>query len=166
MQRLLWASTGVKDKAYDDTRYVVELAAPDTVNTMPAATLDAVVDHGRPRGNTIAGTYDAARVVFADLQRMGIDFADVVTGLEETGPRLLRQELGRADRLRHQPAGEGGRRGHAGRCSEADRRQRSERVWPRVGCAQPDRGGINRSPVRLGAGRPLPPRVRKAARPA
>jgi transaldolase len=48
MQRLLWASTGVKDKAYDDTRYVVELAAPDTVNTMPAATLDAVADHGRP----------------------------------------------------------------------------------------------------------------------
>jgi transaldolase len=38
MQRLLWASTGVKDKAYDDTRYVVDLAAPDTVNTMPAAT--------------------------------------------------------------------------------------------------------------------------------
>ena len=37
MQRLLWASTGVKDKAYDDTRYVVDLAAPDTVNTMPAA---------------------------------------------------------------------------------------------------------------------------------
>ena len=51
MQRLLWASTGVKDKAYDDTRYVVELAAPDTVNTMPAATLDALADHGRPRGN-------------------------------------------------------------------------------------------------------------------
>jgi transaldolase len=85
MQRLLWASTGVKDKAYDDTRYVVELAAPDTVNTMPAATLDAVVDHGHPRGNTIAGTYDAARVVFADLQRVGVDFADVVTKLEETG---------------------------------------------------------------------------------
>lgn len=85
MQRLLWASTGVKDKAYDDTRYVVELAAPDTVNTMPAATLDAVADHGRPRGNAIAGTYEAARAVFADLQRLGIDFAGVVTGLEEAG---------------------------------------------------------------------------------
>ena len=56
MQRLLWASTGVKDKTYDDTRYVVDLAAPDTVNTMPAATLDAVADHGRPRGNAIKGT--------------------------------------------------------------------------------------------------------------
>ena len=85
MQRLLWASTGVKDKAYDDTRYVVELAAPDTVNTMPAATLDAVADHGRPRGNAIAGTYEAARAVFADLQRLGIVFAGVVTGLEEAG---------------------------------------------------------------------------------
>jgi transaldolase len=85
MQRLLWASTGVKDKAYDDTRYVVELAAPDTVNTMPAATLNAVADHGRPRGNAIAGTYRAADAVFVDLQRIGIDFSNVVNGLEEHG---------------------------------------------------------------------------------
>ncbi|MBV9824962.1 MAG: transaldolase [Alphaproteobacteria bacterium] len=85
MQRLLWASTGVKDKAYDDTRYVVDLAAPDTVNTMPAATLEAVADHGRPRGNAIAGTYEAAHRTFEDLQRIGIDFDDVVTGLEEQG---------------------------------------------------------------------------------
>jgi transaldolase len=85
MQRLLWASTGVKDKAYDDTRYVVDLAAPDTVNTMPAATLEAVADHGQPRGNAIEGTYEAARGVFRDLERIGIDFEDVVNGLEEQG---------------------------------------------------------------------------------
>jgi transaldolase len=85
MQRLLWASTGVKDKAYDDTRYVVELAAPDTVNTMPAMTLDAVADHGRPRGNVVAGTYETAREVFRDLKRIGIDFGDVVKVLEEQG---------------------------------------------------------------------------------
>ena len=85
MQRLLWASTGVKDKVYDDTQYVMELAAPDTVNTMPAATLNAVADHGRPRGNAIAGTYRAADAVFVDLQRIGIDFSDVVNGLEEQG---------------------------------------------------------------------------------
>jgi transaldolase len=85
MQRLLWASTGVKDKAYDDTRYVVELAAPDTVNTMPAATLDAIADHGRLRGDAITGTYEVARKVFRDLKRIGIDFADVVNGLEEQG---------------------------------------------------------------------------------
>ncbi len=85
MQRLLWASTGVKDKTYDDTRYVVDLVAPDTVNTMPAATLDAVADHGQPRGNAIAGTYEAARGVFRDLQQIGIDFEGVVNGLEEQG---------------------------------------------------------------------------------
>jgi transaldolase len=85
MQRLLWASTGVKDKAYNDTRYVVDLAAPDTVNTMPAATLEAVVDHGQPRGNAIEGTYEAAREVFRDLKRIGIDFTEVVNRLEEQG---------------------------------------------------------------------------------
>jgi transaldolase len=85
MQRLLWASTGVKDKAYDDTRYVVELAAPHTVNTMPAMTLQAVADHGRPHGNVVAGTYETAREVFRELRQIGIDFAAVVKLLEEQG---------------------------------------------------------------------------------
>ncbi len=56
-QRPLWASTGVKDPKYDDTRYVVELVAPNTVNTAPEKTIDAVRDHGVIRGNTIEGTY-------------------------------------------------------------------------------------------------------------
>ena len=56
-QRPLWASTGVKDPKYDDTRYVVELVAPGTVNTAPKKTIDAVRDHGTIRGNTIEGTY-------------------------------------------------------------------------------------------------------------
>jgi len=56
-QRLLWASTGVKDKSFPDTRYAVELVAPDTVNTMPEATLRAVADHGEVRGDTIRGSY-------------------------------------------------------------------------------------------------------------
>ena len=85
MQRLLWASTGVKDKSYDDTRYVVDLVAPDTVNTMPAATLAAVADHGKPHGNAVAGTYDAARETFDGLRRVGIDFAKVVDDLEQQG---------------------------------------------------------------------------------
>jgi len=51
-QRPLWASTGVKDPAYDDTQYVVELVAPGTVNTMPEATVNAVADHGVIRGDT------------------------------------------------------------------------------------------------------------------
>jgi transaldolase len=85
MQRLLWASTGVKNPDQEDTRYVIDLAAPDTVNTMPAATLEAVMDHGLPRGNAIAGTYKAAHDLFHDLEECGVDFADVVTKLEQQG---------------------------------------------------------------------------------
>ncbi len=85
LQRLLWASTGVKDKAFDDTRYVVDLAAPDTVNTMPEATLQAVADHGKVRGNTIRGSYDASQIILDDLARLGVDMADVAETLETQG---------------------------------------------------------------------------------
>jgi transaldolase len=85
VQRPLWASTGVKDPAYDDTMYVVELIAPDTVNTMPEATLRAVADHGAINGNTIAGTYDAARKVLDDLAALGIGYDDVIEVLEAEG---------------------------------------------------------------------------------
>ena len=85
VQRPLWASTGVKDPAYDDTMYVVELVAPNTVNTMPEATLDAVADHGQIRGNTIAGTYDDARKVIDDLKGLGIDYDDFIEVLEAEG---------------------------------------------------------------------------------
>lgn len=84
-QRLLWASTGVKDKAFDDTRYVVDLVAPDTVNTMPNATLRAVADHGVVRGDTIREGYDAAWDTMDDLGRLGIDMADVADALERQG---------------------------------------------------------------------------------
>ena len=85
VQRPLWASTGVKDPAYDDTMYVADLVAPDTVNTMPEATLDAVADHGSISGNTIAGTYDAARKVLDDLAALGIGYDDVIEVLEAEG---------------------------------------------------------------------------------
>jgi transaldolase len=85
VQRPLWASTGVKDPAYDDTMYVVDLVAPDTVNTMPEATLRAVADHGVIRGNTIAGTYDEARGVIAGLEALGIGYDDVIEVLEAEG---------------------------------------------------------------------------------
>ncbi len=84
-QRLLWASTGVKDKSFPDTRYVVELVAPDTVNTMPEATLDAVADHGEVRGDTIRANYAAAHAVMDDLRRVGVDVADVAELLEKQG---------------------------------------------------------------------------------
>jgi len=85
LQRLLWASTGVKDKAFDDTRYVVDLVAPDTVNTMPEATLQAVADHGKVRGDAIRGSYDAAHMILDDLARIGVDMADVAATLETQG---------------------------------------------------------------------------------
>jgi transaldolase len=85
VQRPLWASTGVKDPAYDDTMYVVELVAPDTVNTMPEATLNAVADHGEIRGNTIAGTYEQSRQVLDDLEGLGISYDEVIEVLEVEG---------------------------------------------------------------------------------
>jgi transaldolase len=85
LQRPLWASTGVKDPAYDDTMYVVDLVAPHTVNTMPEATLNAVADHGHITGNTIAGTYDDAAKVISDLAELGIEYDDVIEVLEAEG---------------------------------------------------------------------------------
>ncbi|MFP4634388.1 MAG: transaldolase [Nitriliruptoraceae bacterium] len=85
VQRPLWASTGVKNPDYDDTRYVVELVAPNTVNTMPEASLDAVDDHGRIRGETITGAYDDAQHVLDRLAEVGVDYDDVVAKLERDG---------------------------------------------------------------------------------
>ncbi|MDP9092010.1 MAG: transaldolase [Actinomycetota bacterium] len=84
-QRPLWASTGVKDAAYDDTMYVVDLVAPNTVNTMPEATLNAVADHGVVRGNTIAGTYEQSRSILDRLEAIGIGYDEVVELLEVEG---------------------------------------------------------------------------------
>jgi transaldolase len=85
LQRPLWASTSTKDPAYPDTKYVVELVAPDTVNTMPESTILAVADHAVLHGNAISGTYDEARKVFEELAELGIGYEDVVTVLEEEG---------------------------------------------------------------------------------
>jgi transaldolase len=84
-QRLLWASTGVKDPAYTDTRYVLELVTNGVVNTMPEATLRAVADHGVVRGDTIRRGYDDAAAVMAALADVGIDYDDVVDTLERDG---------------------------------------------------------------------------------
>jgi transaldolase len=81
-QRPLWASTGVKDPAYDDTMYVVDLIAPGVVNTMPEATLNAVEDHGVVTGDTIRPHYAHAKKVLDDVAAIGIDYDDVVDLLE------------------------------------------------------------------------------------
>ncbi len=85
VQRPLWASTSTKDPAFEDTMYVVELVAPDTVNTMPEATLRATADHAKLRGDTIRGTYDESRKIFAELEKLGISYDDVVRVLEDEG---------------------------------------------------------------------------------
>ncbi|KUN78604.1 transaldolase [Streptomyces bungoensis] len=84
-QRPLWASTGVKDPAYKDTMYVEELVAPNTVNTMPEATLEATDDHGEIRGDAVRGTYEQARADLDALEKIGISYDDVVRVLEEEG---------------------------------------------------------------------------------
>jgi transaldolase len=84
-QRPLWASTGVKDPAYKDTMYVVDLAAPNTVNTMPAKTMQAVADHGEIQGDQVTGNYEDARQVLDSLERLGISYADVTAVLEREG---------------------------------------------------------------------------------
>jgi len=85
IQRPLWASTGVKDPTYDPTMYVVELVAPQTVNTMPEATLAAVRDKGRFRGESITSNYADAAAHLARLSEIGIDIEEVAAKLELEG---------------------------------------------------------------------------------
>ena len=85
VQRPLWASTGVKNPDYSDTLYVTELVAPNTVNTMPEKTIDAVADHGAISGDTVTGRSAEAQEVFDKLEAVGIDLPDVFIVLENEG---------------------------------------------------------------------------------
>jgi transaldolase len=84
LQRPLWASTSTKDPSYPDTLYVDELIGPDTVNTMPDATIEAFADHGEV-ARTIDADTDGARRVLDDLEGLGISLADVSARLETEG---------------------------------------------------------------------------------
>ena len=83
-QRPLWASTGTKDKNYSDVLYVEELIGPDTVNTLPVATLDAFRDHGTA-SRTIDTGVDQAREAVAELKAIGIDLTTITQQLEDEG---------------------------------------------------------------------------------
>ena len=85
VQRPLWASTGVKNPHYSDSLYVTELVAPNTVNTMPENTIDAVADHGVVTGDTVTGTASTAQETFDKLAAVGIDLTDVFLVLENEG---------------------------------------------------------------------------------
>jgi transaldolase/glucose-6-phosphate isomerase len=83
-QRPLWASTGTKNKAYSDILYVQELIGPDTVNTMPPATLDAFRDHGVVR-RTIDEGVTEAHAVMRDLAAAGVSIDEVTDELQRDG---------------------------------------------------------------------------------
>ena len=85
MQRPLWASTGVKNPAYPDTRYVTELIAPHTVSTIPEHTLEALADHGGILGDSITGTATHAQAVLDRVSAVGVDLDDVFSVLENDG---------------------------------------------------------------------------------
>jgi transaldolase len=84
-QRPLWASTSAKNPDYPDTLYVTELVAPNTVNTMPEPTIEAVADHGDIRADAVRSHYEEADETFAALARVGVDLADVTQVLEDQG---------------------------------------------------------------------------------
>ena len=84
IQRVLWASTGTKDPQYSDIKYITELIAADTVNTMPDKTLEAVLDHGVAK-TAIPGNVAAAQQTIEQLRLAGIDVGMVCNQLLEEG---------------------------------------------------------------------------------
>ncbi|MFE3052412.1 transaldolase [Nocardia sp. NPDC059239] len=84
-QRALWASTGVKNPEYPDTMYVTDLVAPDTVNTLPEKTLEAVADHAEIAPNAAVGKAAEAQAIFDQLVAVGVDLDDVFGVLETEG---------------------------------------------------------------------------------
>jgi transaldolase / glucose-6-phosphate isomerase len=88
VQRPLWASTGTKNPQYSDIKYVEELIGPDTVNTMPPATMDAFRDHGEPRASLEEGVAGARETV-ARLKALGLDLNDVGNQLQEEGVKAF-----------------------------------------------------------------------------
>ncbi|WP_375313077.1 bifunctional transaldolase/phosoglucose isomerase [Bradyrhizobium sp. A5] len=94
-QRMLWASTGTKNKEYSDVLYVEELIGPDTINTVPPATLDAFRDHGKPRDSLEENVEDAYRVL-EELERSGVSLDAITEELVKDG---VKQFADAADKL-------------------------------------------------------------------
>jgi transaldolase/glucose-6-phosphate isomerase len=88
-QRLLWASTSAKDPAFKDTMYVEALIGPDTVDTLPPATLKAFRDHGEVRADAIEQDLAGARAILADLAGYGVSLTTVTDALVEDGVALF-----------------------------------------------------------------------------
>ena len=120
-QRLLWASTGTKNPRYSDVRYVEELVGPDTVNTIPPATMDAFRHHGRPRASLEEGVAEA-RQVMAALDALGVSLDDITGKLTRGWRATLLRCAGQAARRHRAQARHG-----AGRRSRPRQAQRSLR---------------------------------------
>jgi transaldolase / glucose-6-phosphate isomerase len=88
IQRILWGSTGTKNPAYSDVKYVEELIGPDAINTLPEATLKAFMDHGK-MPSTIENHLAEAEKLFPALKSLGIDIDQVTAKLEEEGVKLF-----------------------------------------------------------------------------
>src|SRR5579862_2941821 len=91
-QRVLWASTSTKNPKYSDVMYVEDLIGPDTVNTMPPATLDADRDHGHPR-QTLTEDVESADRVMEKLAKVGISIKEVTNKLTEDGVHLFAESF-------------------------------------------------------------------------
>jgi len=87
-QRLLWASTGTKNKAYSDVLYIEELIGPDTVNTAPPATLENFREHGHARAS-LEAEVDAAADILAQLDALGISLDQITDELLQDGVKLF-----------------------------------------------------------------------------
>ncbi|HZP91926.1 MAG TPA: transaldolase [Burkholderiales bacterium] len=93
-QRLLWASTSAKNADYPDTMYVDGLIGPDTVNTIPPATLDAFRDHGRPEA-TLARDLAGAKATLAEIAAAGVSLDAATDKLLGDGVRLFAEAFDR-----------------------------------------------------------------------
>jgi transaldolase len=108
VQRPLWASTSAKNPRYRDVLYVEELIGPDTVNTMPLATLDAFRDHGRVQGDTVAEASAEAHQALGTLANLGIDLDRIAEKLQLDGIAAFAADYDRVvtalDKKRNSPA--------------------------------------------------------------
>jgi transaldolase len=93
VQRPLWASTGTKDPNYSDVLYMEELIGPDTVNTVPPATLDAFRDHGRVRGATVEEDVSGAEQALSRLKDLKIDLGAITEQLQVDGVDAFKKSL-------------------------------------------------------------------------
>ena len=141
-QRLLWASTGTKNKDYSDVLYVEELIGPNTVNTVPPATLDAFRDHGKPR-DSLEENIDDARRVLEELEKSGISLDAITTELVKDG---VKQFADAADKLygavaHKRAASLGGGIDAAAASRSATASGRPSRRAPRTGARTPKSAG-------------------------